>query len=118
MAASRAGEDHVIAENWAEDVRKHAPRVDERAIAGIVRYCGIALRKGDNALVSFRDRAEVLRVRDDFLKKRLGLTSTSDAELEAAIAAIGGALNGRERNSRVTMYYLLAARFGRLSTFV
>ena len=47
---------------------------DAEAIAGIVRYCGIALQSRDSALVSFTDDAEVERVRVNFLKKKLALT--------------------------------------------
>ena len=60
-----------MAVDWAEDVRKYAPDADEGVIAGIVRYCGIALRNRDSALVSFSDPAEVARVRTNFLKKKL-----------------------------------------------
>jgi len=38
---------------WITDVQKHATSVDERAVAGIVRYCGIALQRKDSSLVSF-----------------------------------------------------------------
>ena len=32
-----------MAEDWAADVKKYVPSADDKAIAGIVRYCGIAL---------------------------------------------------------------------------
>ena len=57
----------------------------KKGIAGIVRYCGIALQKRDSSLVSFADKEEVARVRTNFLRKKLGLTN-SDAELDQAIA--------------------------------
>ena len=53
-----------MAEDWAADVKKYASNADEKAIAGIVRYCGIALQKRDSSLVSFTDKEEVARVRD------------------------------------------------------
>lgn len=59
-----------MAEDWAADVRKYAPDADAKAIAGIVRYCGIALQKRDSSLVSFSDKAELARVRENFLKKK------------------------------------------------
>ena len=35
-----------MAENWAADVKKkYVPNADEKAIDGIVKYCGIALQK-------------------------------------------------------------------------
>jgi len=51
-----------MAEDWAADVKKYASNADDKAIAGIVRYCGIALQKRDSSLVSFSDKAEVARV--------------------------------------------------------
>ena len=77
-----------MTENWAADVRKYVPSADEKAIAGIVRYCGIALQKRDSSLVAFTDKEEVARVRDHFLKKKLGLTAP-DTELDKAIMKIG-----------------------------
>ena len=60
-----------MAENWAADVKKYVPNANEKAIAGIVRHCGIALQKRDSSLVSFTDKEEVARVRNNFLKKKL-----------------------------------------------
>lgn len=105
-----------MSEDWAVDVRKYAPNADDKAIAGIVRYLGIALQKRDSALVSFSDREEMIRVRDSFLKKKLGLTA-SDAELDKAIAAVGEKLKSDRSKNRVTVYYLLAEQFGKLSAF-
>lgn len=102
--------------NWAEDVKAHAPGADDSAIANIVKYCGIALRNRDAAHVSFTDKSELTTIREKFLKKKLGLTN-SDAELDAAIAAVGQELKGTRNKNRVTVYYLLADHFGKLSTF-
>ena len=68
-------QEQAMTENWAADVGKYVPNADEKAIAGIVRYCGIALQKRDSSLVAFTDKEEVARVRDHFLKKKLGLTA-------------------------------------------
>ncbi len=100
--------------DWAADVKRHVPNADEKVIGGIVKYCGIALRNRDSSLVSFADKQEVARVRDHFLKKALGLTA-SDGELEDAIAAVGATMKGDK--NRVTAYYLLAEKFGKLSSF-
>lgn len=105
-----------MAVDWAADVKKYVPNADEKAIAGIVRYCGIALQSRDASLVSFTDKSEVARVRDNFLKKKLGL-SGSDAELDKAINAVAEQMKGDRTKNRVTVYYLLADHFGKLSTF-
>ena len=102
---------------WLADVKKHAADADDAAVEGIVRHCGIALRNADSSLVSFSDKAELARVRDSFLKKKIGLTD-SDEVLDQAIAEVGQQLKGTNRKNRVTVYYLLAQRFGKLSLFV
>jgi len=105
-----------MAEDWAADVKKYVPDADDAAIAGIVKHCGIALQKRDSALVSFTDRSEVDRVRDSFMKKKLGLTD-SDADLDAALADVGQTLKGDRTKNRVTVYYLLADKYDKLDLF-
>jgi len=74
----------AMAEDWAADVKKYVPDADDGIIAGIVRYCGIALQKRDSSLVAFSDPKELSRVRENFLKKKLGLTQ-SDAVLGSGL---------------------------------
>jgi hypothetical protein len=73
-----------MAEDWAADVK---------AIAGLVRYLGIALQKRDSALVSFSNWDELARVRENLLKKKLGLTA-SDPKLGQAVAAVAEKFKG------------------------
>jgi outer membrane protein OmpA-like peptidoglycan-associated protein len=105
-----------MAEDWAADVRKYAPSADDAIIAGIVRYCGIALTKRDSALVAFSNTKELALVRDNFLKKKLGLTQ-SDAALDKAIAAVAEKMSADRTKNRVTVYYLLAENFKKLQIF-
>ena len=105
-----------MATDWAANVKKYVPDADDGIIAGIVRYCGIALQKRDSSLVSFTDPAETKRVRENFLKKKLALTD-SDEKLDAAIAAVGTRMTGEKSRNRVTVYYLLAEQFGKLQVF-
>lgn len=105
-----------MAEDWAAHVRKYFKDADADAIAGIVKHCGIALHNRDSSHVSFTNKDEVVRVRDHFLKKKLGLTET-DAELDKVIHLIGDKMKGDHSKNRVTVYYLLAEYFGKLSAF-
>lgn len=105
-----------MAQDWAADVKKYVEDADPKVIEGIVRYCGIALQGRDSSLVSLTDKEEVARVRNNFLKKKLGLT-LSDEELDKAIAAVGEQMKGSRQKNRVTVYYLLAKHFGKLSVF-
>ena len=55
-------------------------------------------------------------MRTNFLKKKLGLTDP-DAELDKAITAISEKMKADRTKNRVTVYYLLADHFGKLSMF-
>ena len=63
-----------------------------------------------------QDKAERDRVRDSFLKKKLGLTGT-DAELDQAIVDVCQTMKADHDKSRVAFYYLLAQKFGKLAAF-
>jgi outer membrane protein OmpA-like peptidoglycan-associated protein len=105
-----------MAQDWLADVRKYVADADEKVVKAIVRYCGIALQKVDSSLVSFSDNKETDRVRQNYLKKKLGLTH-SDAELDAAIASVGERMKADRTKNRVTVYYLLAEHFDALGIF-
>lgn len=77
-----------MAEDWLADVHKYAPGADPGDVAGIVRYCGIALRNRDSSLVSFSSPEETGRVRENFLNKKLALDH-DDSRLDEAIASVG-----------------------------
>lgn len=106
-----------MATDWAADVKKYAAKADDAVIAGIVRYCGIALSKPDSALVAFSDAKELARVRTNFLKKKLARTEADDV-LDAAIAKVGAKMKADKTRNRVTVYYLLAHHFKALDIFV
>jgi hypothetical protein len=97
-------------------VKKYVPGADEAAVKGIVRHCGIALQKADSSFVACSDKAERERVRDGFLKKKLAQTE-SDAELDKAVVAVCERMKADRDKARVTFYYLLAERYGKLALF-
>ncbi len=105
-----------MATDWAADVKKHVPHADDAVVANMVSTYRLVLSKPDTASVAFSDKAELDTVRENFLKKKLGLTA-SDADLDAAIAEVGAKLKGVNRKSRVTVYYLLAEKFNKLDVF-
>lgn len=102
--------------DYAVDVRKYTSSISEAAVSGIVRHLGIALRNKDSSLVSGSDPAELARMRDGFMKKKLALTQ-SDAELDAALKDVMQKMSAEKNKSRVTVCYLLAEKFGKLSAF-
>ena len=96
---------------YLDDVRKYAPQASEAAVAAIVKYCGIALRNADSALVSGSDPQELATVRDGYAAKKLGLSA---AAADAGIAKVIEKMKGVRQKSRVTFYYLLAEATGTL----
>jgi hypothetical protein len=102
--------------DWIADVRAYAPDADAEAVGAIAEYLGIVVHNRDSALVSFSSKSELETVRENFLKKKLGLTNP-DAELDAAIAAVGEKMKNATHKNRVTVYYLLAEHFGKIPAF-
>lgn len=99
----------------AADIARYAAAIDSEAVAAIVKHLGIALRSKDAANVACSSKSERQRIRDGFLKRTLCLTQT-DAELDSAIAEVCQRMKADSTKSRVTFYYLLAERFGKLAT--
>ncbi|MCF3936590.1 DUF2853 family protein [Acuticoccus sp. M5D2P5] len=102
--------------DYAQDVRKYTSNCDEACVAGLVRHLGIALQNRDSALVSCSDEGERNRVRDSFLKKKLGRTE-DDTTLDHAVMEVCEAMKDTRQKSRVTFYYLLAEKYGQLDQF-
>jgi len=102
--------------DYAADVTRYAAKPVDAAVKGIIKHLGIALQKQDARFVACTDKAERDRVRESFLRKKLGLTNP-DAELDQAIMEICGRMKGDRDKSRVAFYYLLAEKFNKLSVF-
>ena len=99
--------------NYADDIKKYQPNANEKVVASIVKHLGIALKSTDASLVSCSSKEELARVRDSWLKKNLALAD-NDAALDKMTADVCAAMKGDNRKSRVTFYYLLAEKCGKL----
>jgi hypothetical protein len=97
--------------DYAADIRQYTPSVNEKAVAAIVAYCGIALRNVDSSLVAATSPEELATVRDGFAAKKLGLAADA---ADAGIKAVVQKMKAEPRKSRVTFYYLLAEATGTL----
>ena len=100
--------------DYAADVAKYAPNCDAKAVKAIVKHLGIALKSTDSSMVACSSKSELERVRESWLKKKLALTN-SDAELDATITAVCDRMKADRSKSRVTFYYLLAEKYGKLA---
>ena len=102
--------------DYASDVKNYASNVDEEAITGIVRHLGIALRSRDASMVACGDPSELARIRDGYCRKKLQLSDSDDA-VDAALQSTSYKMQRANTQARVTLYYLLAAHYGKLGIF-
>ena len=94
------------------DLKRYVPGANEKAVAGIVKHLGIALKSKDASLVSCSSKDELDRVRESWCKKKLG--QTDDKAVDAAIKEVCEKMRADKQKSRVTFYYLLAEKFDKL----
>ena len=102
--------------DWAADVKIYRPDADDAAIEGLLKTYRLVMSSQDSAYVAFSDKDEVETVKTNFLKKKLGLTE-SDAVLDAALDEVKETMKADRTKSRITVYYLLAEKFGKLGDF-
>lgn len=111
--------DHTFAmaeHDYAGDIRRYTPHVEEACVKAVMKHLGIALKGRDSSLVACTDKTERDRIRDHFLKKKLGLTH-ADAELDKSIVETCQRMAADQDKRRVTFYYLLAEKYGKLGEF-
>ena len=99
-----------------ESVHTYAPHADTAIIDKMASTYRLVLSNRDSALVSASDAEELKTVRENFLKKKLGLTQ-SDEELDQAIADVIAQMKDGKPNPRLAVYYLLAEKFDKLDAF-
>ena len=101
--------------DYATDIKKYAPAADAKAVTGIVKFLGIALKSKDASMVSCSSKDELERVRESFMKKKLKMTE-SDADLDKVIKGVCDQMKADKTKHRVTFYYLIAEKTGKLAT--
>jgi len=99
--------------DYTTDIKKYTSSVEQKAVDGIVRFLGIALRSRDSSHVSCSSKDELARVRESFLKRKLKMTE-DDATLDKHIAAVCEQMKADTSKHRVTFYYLLAEKTGKI----
>lgn len=97
-------------------VAKYSSKVNSTALDAMAKNYALVLSNKDSQFVSCGDDRERTTVRENFLKKKLGLSSP-DAELDAAIDSICQTMKEDRFKSRLAFYYLLAEKFNKLSAF-
>jgi uncharacterized protein VirK/YbjX len=98
------------------DVKKYVANPDTKAVEGMAKTYALVMSKPDTKWVAASDPAEIERVVNNFLKKKLGRKEDAKALTEAC-NAVGLKMKADRNKSRLVFYYLLAEQFGALAMF-
>ena len=115
--AEKASGDYDKHIPYFENIKeKYDAKADEAVVMTITKYLGASLNDRDSKYVSCTDETERNTVRDNFLKKKLGLKDDTEA-LDAKVMAVCDEMKAAKQRmkDRVTFYYLLAKNEGKLS---
>ncbi|MCB0503032.1 MAG: DUF2853 family protein [Bacteroidetes bacterium] len=107
--------DDAVAKNVAE-AKKCGIKVNEDLLAKVAKGLGPSLYKADAEKVAFSDKAEMDRLKANFLGKKLGVTD--EAKIDKALAEIKEQFGAANRNKlRALTYYLLVKKFKKESLY-
>ena len=100
--------------NYVESIARFVDKVDETVVENLVKHLGIALRNPDSATVAASDPSELETIQNGFCAKYLEMGAEEAAEACKNVAEI---MKHDTAKCRVTFYYLLADKAGKLSKF-
>lgn len=100
----------------AQDMVIEAKKVDksisEDLVIAACKYLGPSLFRKDAALVAYSSKKELETIRENFVKKKLGVKD-SDADIDAVIKKIGVAYGMSNRaKKRAVIYACLMKNYG------
>ena len=101
---------------YQEQFTKLNVSFDEVLLRAVTKGCGPVIYLPDASKVSSSDKAELDRVKENFLMKKLGLPD--NAALDAGIKAVIDILGSSNSNKyRAMFYYLLVKHFKKESIY-
>jgi hypothetical protein len=108
--------DELIAK-YADDLKNKCKMTPDMALLTKVTIgCGPAIYSADSETVAASDKAELERVKNNFLVKKLGLKD--GPQLMEAINAVIETYGKSERNKyRAVVYYMLTKHFGKEAVY-
>ena len=111
------GRRDALIERYAADLRdKCSIGADMDLLTKVTKGCGPTIFREDASTVSASDKAEMERIKKNFLVKKLGLKATDD--LDAGIKAVIEQYGRSNRNKhRAVFYYLLVKQFRREAAY-
>jgi hypothetical protein len=102
---------------YTEACEKLGLDVSPELVEKVTRGLGPSIYNADAESVSCSDSSELDRVRENFLKKKLGLDESDDV-LNAAIKEVCEAMGSSNRNKyRALFYAMLVKKFGKESVY-
>ncbi len=108
--------DELIAKYAADLKDKCGVKADMDLLTKVTIGCGPSIYNADAATVSGSDESELKTVKNNFIKKKLGVKS--DAEADKAIASVMEQYGRSNRNKyRAVVYYLLAKKLNKESVY-
>lgn len=99
-----------------ENLAKYSSSINDAALEGMAKTYALVMSNRDARNVSCGDPAEKETVRENFLKKKLGL-GDSDSDLDAAIEDVCATMKEDRMKNRLVFYYLLADKYNKLGVF-
>ena len=90
--------------------------IDESLLRAIVKSQGPSVYLRDASLVSCGDEAELKRVEDNFLVKKLGITDQK--AIDAALKKACDKFSSVRQKMRVAFYYYLVKELGKENKFI
>ena len=110
---SKPSEADAAFEKYYANVQKFDPKARRPVVQGIVKYCGASLKSRDASLVACSDEAELKRVANGFVTKKLERTS---GQMDI-VKEVCEQMKGERFKNRVTFYYLAAKKTRKLGKF-
>jgi len=99
---------------YLESIQRFDEGAKQSTVDNIVKHLGIALQSQDGSTVAVSDSKELELIRDGFCAKHLELGAD---EADKMIGEVAELLKHDSAKSRVTFYYLLAHKAGKLEQF-
>ncbi len=112
-AAPKISKEEAAFEKYYTNVKKYDSKAKRKTVENIVKYCGVALRSRDSSLVACSDEAELKRVADGFVTKKL----EKDSGQMELVKEVCQEMKSDRFKSRVTFYYLAAKKARKMSLF-
>jgi len=97
-------------DTYEAEFKKIDVKFDSDLLRAVTKGCGPSIYKADSAKVAASDKAEMDRVKQNFLIKKLGLDD--DEKLDKGLEAVVEKIGKSNRNKyRAMVYYLLVKHF-------